>query len=165
MCLKPCNRGARGFTLIELLVVVAIVGMLSAIAVPMYSKVLQKGRTTALAGDLKYLYDAMMRYHADNGKFPGDAEFDLASLDPLASDGYYNQAHALTGKLSGDQITLYLAPDVDGTDDQFIVITRHALDPSIIVVAVHTNIVGAAGGWIDGVYIITESELAEADEI
>ncbi len=92
-------------------------------------------------------------------------EFDLATLDPLVSDGYYNHAQGLTGKLSGDQITLYLAPDVDGTDDQFIIITRHTLDPSIIVVAVHTNIIAAAGGWIDGVYIVTEDELAEADEI
>lgn len=41
------GRSARGFTLIEVMIVVAIVGILSAIAVPAYSKYIIRAKRTA----------------------------------------------------------------------------------------------------------------------
>lgn len=43
---------AAGFSIVELLVVVAIVGILTAFAVPMFGDVVQRTRVTAMANDL-----------------------------------------------------------------------------------------------------------------
>jgi prepilin-type N-terminal cleavage/methylation domain-containing protein len=61
-----------GFTLIELLVVVLIIGILAAIAVPQYFKVVEKGKFAESMAWLQSLKGAEERYLARNGTyFPG----------------------------------------------------------------------------------------------
>lgn len=159
------TRSCGGFTLIEVMIVVVIIALLTAAAVPMYGQAMRRSRITALAADLEQLYGALMRYHADHGSFPAEGDFDTASLSPLTTEGYLVSAGSITSKLLKEELVVYVAPDVGGPDQQFIVVARHVVDPSIIVVAVHTSIVGAAGGWVDGVYVISEGELEEAGDI
>jgi general secretion pathway protein G len=45
-------RGAGGFTLIELMIVVAIVGILSSIAIPSYLKYMEKNKETTAISDI-----------------------------------------------------------------------------------------------------------------
>ena len=155
----------QGFTLIELMIVVVIIAMISAIAIPMYADALRKGRTSALIVDLDKLYTALMSYHADNGSFPAEEEFDTFTLSPLSTDGYFPRPEALTNKLLGNKLLMYIAPDVGGSDQQFIIVVRHINDPDLIGVVVYTNILDGDGGWKDGTYIINDNNLAEADEI
>ncbi len=61
----------QGFTLIELLVVVAIIGVLTAILLPVFTSVREKGRRTACLSNMKQLELAMTAYTQDNeGFFP-----------------------------------------------------------------------------------------------
>jgi general secretion pathway protein G len=59
-----------GFTLIELIVVMAIVALLTALAVPRYVDSLDRGREAALRSTLATLRGAIDQYAADKGRYP-----------------------------------------------------------------------------------------------
>jgi general secretion pathway protein G len=60
----------NGFTLIELLVVLAIVALLSAIALPRYTQYVARNREAVLAENLRLTRDALEQFHADRGRYP-----------------------------------------------------------------------------------------------
>ena len=64
----------RGFTLIELLVVMTIIALLLALALPRYFNHLESSRETILRQDLAVMRDAIDKYHADTGRYPGSIE-------------------------------------------------------------------------------------------
>jgi type IV pilus assembly protein PilA len=61
----------RGFTLIELLVVVVIIGVLVAIAVPVYLNYRQGAADKSAQSDARAAISAMEQYYTDNGNSYG----------------------------------------------------------------------------------------------
>lgn len=57
----------KGFTLIELLVVVLIIGILSSVALPQYTKAVEKSRAAEAIATLKSLRDAQEICFMENG--------------------------------------------------------------------------------------------------
>jgi prepilin-type N-terminal cleavage/methylation domain-containing protein len=60
-------RGRSGFTLVELLVTLLIIGILSAIAIPMFLGQMEKSKRTEAAQNLQALRLLMEQYYNENG--------------------------------------------------------------------------------------------------
>lgn len=80
--LKLFMRSKKGFTLVELMVVVIILGILVAIAIPIYNDVTGDAQKKACAANEKTLEGAVGMYLAANGgKMP-------PSLNDLVTGGF-----------------------------------------------------------------------------
>ncbi|HEX4749358.1 MAG TPA: type II secretion system protein [Bryobacteraceae bacterium] len=78
------KKFARGFTLIELMVVMAIISVLLAIALPIYSKSITRAKESVLRNNIFTLRSVIDEYTVDKQKAP-------ESLQELVSDGYLRQ--------------------------------------------------------------------------
>jgi general secretion pathway protein G len=71
------HRG-RGFTLVEMAMTAAVLGLIAAIAVPSYERVLEKQRINQCAMDLRDLALRIEHYRSQHGSVPNN----LADLGP-----------------------------------------------------------------------------------
>ena len=70
--MKKNNR--KGFTLAELLIVVAIIGVLVAISIPIFTSQLEKSREAVDAANLRAAYAEAMSEYLVNGNVECDSE-------------------------------------------------------------------------------------------
>ncbi|GAA2522170.1 type II secretion system protein [Winogradskya humida] len=99
------KKDDEGFTLIELLVVVVIIGVLVAIAVPVYLNYRQGAADKSAQSDVRGAISAVEQYYTDNGNTypaPGTTLVDQSG----ASITIGNQKITLSDKT---HLTLYLA--------------------------------------------------------
>jgi general secretion pathway protein G len=78
------HRRRFGFTLIELMIVMAVIAVLMSIAVPIYTRSIQRSKESVLKNNLFTLRTVIDEYTYDKQKAP-------QTLQDLVSDGYLRQ--------------------------------------------------------------------------
>lgn len=61
------NYKGRGFTLVEIMIVVVIIGLLAAMAIPAFAKVMEQSRLKAVTNNLRQFANAAQQYMLNNG--------------------------------------------------------------------------------------------------
>jgi prepilin-type N-terminal cleavage/methylation domain-containing protein len=76
----------RAFTLIELMIVVAIIGVLSAVAIPAFMRYIRRSKTTEATMNLRKLFDSSIAYYNAQPKSdPTGAPLPVAFPDSIAA--------------------------------------------------------------------------------
>jgi type IV pilus assembly protein PilE len=91
----------KGITLIELLVVIVIIGVLAAIAIPVYTNYMQRARRADAKTALEQLRAAQEMFRAERGRYSNDGDDGNAilllstTLGVPATSGDYNLSFTL----------------------------------------------------------------------
>ncbi len=99
----------RGFTLAELLVVIVVIGVLSAIAIPVFLSQADKASDTALKSDLTNAAKLLQVAEASGETLP--SEFAAGEVVQLGSAGSFTASQTLTVTGSGETLC------IEGTSD------------------------------------------------
>lgn len=129
---RPSSRD-RGFTLIELLVVVIVVGILAAIAIPVFLRQRQKAVEAGLKAEVRSLAQAQEAWLVDH-----PSEVGTYDLSALADNGYRHTP--------GNQVWIYL----DTTKRGYALMARSTGDSKGGLVTWSVAYDSLSGGMVGG---------------
>ncbi len=105
----PPRRSDDGFTLIELLVVVVVIGILIAIAVPLYLSYQKNANDATTKSDLRNAIPVVEQCYSDNGKYPVQSAAAVSLLTVVTPTGTPPTLCAGTYKTSSKSTVSYLS--------------------------------------------------------
>lgn len=111
-----CTSGKKGFTLVEIMIVTAVIGMLTAVAVPNVLRVRQNSNDSAIKGDLHTFSAAIESYRAasPNLQFPVDLSGLTGGTYPYLDDtwieGATKKGHTVSYLTDTSAYSLFATP-------------------------------------------------------
>lgn len=95
-------RRQDGFTLVELMVVVAIIGLLSAVAIPNFQKYQARSKTSEAKLQLAAIYTAEASFFADYNIYHTCLKYMGYDPSEESSSRYFTTGFAVAGDIQGD---------------------------------------------------------------
>ena len=116
------TNNQKGFTLVELMVVVVIIGILVAVAVPVYNSVTTKAERSAVMGTLRTIDGAIMSYYASKADTDPDLTSSATGITELVTANYLaappsgpkTASYAITGTAPNQHATATSTAAVGG---------------------------------------------------
>ncbi len=105
------HSNSRGITLIELLVVIVIVGVLAAIAIPMYTNYMQRARRADAKTALEQFRAAQEMFRAEKGRYSTNIIQLRNTWGVPAVSGDYNIDFQAAAILNANTFTAEAAPN------------------------------------------------------
>lgn len=109
----------KGFTLIELLVVVVIIGILIAIAIPLYLNYENGAKSKGAESDTRAAVSAIEQCYADNGSYPTAITTGAAGADVTPCAGqtiHLSSGDTLSYSITGSVYTVHVT-NADSGDE------------------------------------------------
>jgi prepilin-type N-terminal cleavage/methylation domain-containing protein len=157
----------RGFTLVELLITLAVVAVLTAIAIPMYQTALLRAHVSAVTAESRTVLGAFKQHYVDTDMYPfavSNPPFQLDTFEPLVSMGYYRGG--LNSKLLNSQADGYDSPDDQGQNREFWLEMTLKADPTIRFLVADSDDAPLSGGtYVDGIYLFRNGVLTPIENV
>ena len=126
--MKKFVNNQHGFTLVELMIVIVIVGILAAVAIPIYQGNIRKAKMSECDAALGTVRTAMRVFYAEHGRYPrvadetpvtGSALGDSLNISETDLNGkYFNASNYTVDEITDSTYTIVCDnADVLGTDN------------------------------------------------